>query len=127
MHKVSIFIFLFQQHLCQLNSNEYKTYALKSNHNNTYDMIVNVLAPSTYYSHHNYENPSSSNIDQQRLILSTNDNRLYSPTYPESSLSNGNHISRTLKTFSYVPNINGRGGNESSNIVQLAEQEVIEV
>jgi hypothetical protein len=93
-------------------------------------MVVNVLSSSKYYPHirdNDYETPFSSNIDQQRFHSLTNDNRLYLLTYPESSLSSTNTISRTLKTFSHVPTMNGGGGNESSTIVRLAEQEVIEV
>ena len=83
-----------------------------------------------------YETPS--NLDQQELFArrhsSSHYNRpsngqLNKAMHPDSSTSSlSNTISRTLKTFSQVPMING-SGNESSNItsIRLAEQEIIDV
>ncbi|CAF1202853.1 unnamed protein product [Rotaria sordida] len=148
-----------QQLLCQLNSksslsivkqsNEFKTFTLKSNHNR-YDLMNDnrhsSISSSLSYPHvrdSGYET-TSSNIDQQRFLSPTNpsnvssstDNQLITityfsssiPTHHDLSLSSPNTVSQTLKTFAHMPTANITG-NESSTmmIARLAEQEIIEV
>ncbi|CAF1109800.1 unnamed protein product [Adineta steineri] len=145
-----------QRLLCQINpncssikkhSNEFKTFALRSN-NNAYDIIGDIIhssaSPSSSSYPHNLSNDyesTSLNIDQQRFLPFTNpsnvnlssDGQLMTVTYfsssststqPDSSLSSLNTTTRTLKTFSSIST-----ANESSSMMRprLAEQEVIEV
>lgn len=131
--------------------NDFKTFMFKST-NNPYDMISDMhcsgISPSSSISYPHmrdsgYET-TSSNMDRQRFLspaspsdvsLSTDEQLINVAYFPSSiqtqydlSLSYSNPITRTLKTFAYMPTAN-ISGNESSTITtaRLAEQEVIEV
>ncbi len=96
-------------------------------------MLQANTSPSSSYPHvrdSDYET-TSSNIDPQRFRSPTSpspDGQFINVTYPDASLSTSNTISRTLRTFSYLPTRNGSGNESSTRIIaRLAEQEVIEV